>query len=230
MNKNPSSHKIKVSLIEDIPYVRNHLKNDLSESKGISVIHALANGFEAIEAIKNNVPEIILTDLFMPGMDGIELIDVINKTHPEIKIIVLSAYLTPMITIKLIEKGVCAIFDKDFKLPEVVKGIFEVHKNGYYFNEYFSKAMFDHIKDPDKKGHLMPDNIILTDDDIKMMKMICLGWQNLPMADKLFLTIKTLGRDKKALLIKTNCKTDAELIFYAIRNKIVSIHEQIIID
>ena len=90
--------------------------------------------------------------------------------------------------------------------------------------------MFDHIKDPDKKGHLMPGNIILIDDDIKMIKMICLGWQNLPMAHKLFLSIKTLGRDKKALLIKTSCKTDAELIFFAVRNKIVSIHEQIIID
>lgn len=226
MKKTITSFKIKISLVEDIKFFRDYLRNKLQEKEGIRVINDSANGLKAIESIGKDKPDIVITDLLMPVMDGFQFINEINKTNPDIKILVYSSYLNPMTNAKLVGHGVCGFLDKDFDLTELFKAIFEAHKVGHYFNQYYTQAIADFVKDPKMNGYFMPESLVLKDDDIKLIELIWDELNNKELAKEFKNDKRTIQRNSLALIKKMNCKSIIGVLKYAQINGIINLKEK----
>jgi DNA-binding NarL/FixJ family response regulator len=222
MKKTITSHKIKVAIVDDMLEFRKHIVRQLKDKDGISVIHDSANGLKAIEGMKYNKPDVVLTDLFMPVMDGFEFISRINKTNPDLKILVYSAYLNKMTNAKLAGCGVCGFLDKDFEMTEVFKAIFEAYKTGHYLNQYYTQAIIDFVKDPKMIGFLMPDNITLTDDDIKLIILLWDELTNEELTTEFRNSVRSNQQHVHDLIVKIKCKRIAGVFKYALNNGIIS--------
>lgn len=216
---------IKLTIADDHSLFRKGLSSMIMECHGIDLIHEAANGRELIDSIEqeNRVPDVILMDLKMPQMDGIEATKYLKAVHPDIKIIVLSMYDDDKFIIHMIESGANGYLLKNADADEVQNSIHAVMTNGYYFNDHVSTAL---LKGLVRKKKIVPsfnNKIHLTAREFEVLKMICDQMTNVEMAKKLCLSARTIEGYRKKLLVKIGAKNTAGLVMYAVKNNLVDL-------
>ena len=216
---------IKMVLTDDEVLFRKGISFLLQRKKNIRIIFEASNGEELITFLRTTpeLPEIVLLDIKMPVVNGVETARLIHNEFPEIKIIALSSYDTKSFIANMIDVGAAAYLVKSASPKELLATVNEVHVKGYYYNDTVLGIVHNYVTGQGKRGKSRFDENQLTIREIEVLKLICLQYSAAEIAKQLFLSSRTVEGHRNNLLKKTECKNMVGLIIYAIQNEIFSI-------
>lgn len=214
------SEKISIAVVDDQFLFRQGLISLLKEFDNLEVIMEASNGKELLEKMKVKLPDIVLLDLEMPVMDGIETTVEIKRKYPFIKIIILTMHTDDEFIIQLVEKGASGFLPKDKDIEVVVDAINSVVENGYYFDEHISKAVVKGLVKA-KKTNLSFTVQYLSEKEIAVIKLICKEYTNREISEKLGLSNRTVDAHRQTILLKTGAKNTAGIVMYAVKHNLL---------
>ena len=211
--------KNSVIIVDDHQLFREGLKLMLNLNPLIGSIYQAANGVEFLELLGKLKPDIVLMDIDMPVMDGIEATKKALLLYPDLKIIALSMYGDDDYYLKMIEAGARGFILKNSDIEVVEKAIDEVFAGQNYFS---SDVMANLVLNLNKKksGEIKNE---LTERESEILYLICKGLSNQEIADTLFLSKRTIDKHRENILSKTNVKNTAGLVMYAIKHGIIHV-------
>jgi DNA-binding NarL/FixJ family response regulator len=212
---------IKIVLVDDEVLFRKGISFLLQKEKNIEVLFEASNGEELISHLNNNEakPDIIIMDLKMPVLNGVEATKIIRKFFPEIKIIALTSYDTKAFVINMIQVGAVAYLIKNTTPKDLTNTINEVACKGFYYNENILKTIKDTILTT-KNSKINLETSFLSPREIEILQLICNQQTTAEIAEKLFLSPRTVEGHRNNLLLKTESRNIAGLVVYAIQNEI----------
>ena len=213
-------NKIKLMIADDHCLFREGLISLIEDFKDMKVIAEAENGKILIEKIKKEKPDIILMDLNMPIIDGIEASKHIKLTYPEIKIIVLTMHGDEKFLKHVIELGVNGYLLKNTASPEVENTIRKVMEHEYFFNEEISKIIHKGIVNKKAKPRFdyVPD---FSTQELKVLKLICEEYTVQEISQKVYLSPRTVEGYRQKLLKKTKSKNTAGMVKFAMRTGLI---------
>lgn len=212
MNKKP---KITVAIVDDHQLFRNGLKFIISDEPDIETVIEASNGKEFLSFLEEYRPDIVLMDINMPEMDGVETTRRALLKYPDLNVIVLSMYSDVEYYNTMIDLGVKGFILKDINNKELVDAIHKVHSGGNFFSQELLLKLIKHK--PEASG------IELTRREMEVLELICKGFSNQEISDKLFISQRTVERHRSSLLYKTESKNSVSLVVFAIKNGLVKI-------
>ncbi|WP_430816898.1 response regulator transcription factor [Carboxylicivirga sp. RSCT41] len=213
--------EVQIFLVDDHRIFREGMKS-LIEMEGVGkVCGEASNGKEFLTAIEDNVPDLVLMDISMPVMNGIETTKFAVERHPDIKVIALSMHGDEEYYYKMIESGVKGFLLKDSGIKEIERAIDSVLDGDSYFSNELLRRIITNINNPDKKE--VANTSDLSKREQEVLVEICNGLTNDEIAEKLFISAQTVKGHRSNLLSKTNCRNSASLVMYAIKNKIIEL-------
>ncbi|MFW0715958.1 response regulator [Pedobacter sp. N23S346] len=214
--------KIKIAIADDYSIFRDGLKVGFIRDKNLDVIFEVSNGEELLSKLEEVKPEVILMDLKMPVMDGIEAIQIIRKKYgDEIKILVLTMYDDVKFIIHLMENGANGYLLKNADPIEIRQAIYAAHETGYYFNDIVTKAL---LKKLTLKGNSKPSfnqNIEFSERELDVLKMICDEKTNAEIGTELFLSPRSVEGIRMRIIEKTGVRNTAGLVMFAVKNGMI---------
>ena len=214
---------IKIVLADDHRIFRDGLKSLLSENQNFEIIGEACNGIELMQLLKTMQPDVIITDISMPGMTGIEAMKEIIKLYPTAHIIILSMHTNEEFILNSIKLGAKAYLPKDVSKEELFEAIEEAYKG----NEYYSRLISGNFMRNFMKRSISDQNLLeneeLTPREIEILRLAASGVGNKDIAEKLFISVKTVDAHKNHIMQKLKLKNTAEMVLYAVKNKIIEI-------
>ena len=217
--------KIKVFLVDDHQIIRDGIKALLTDVNDIVVVGEASGGVETLEKIKTAKPNIIITDISMPDMSGVDLTKIITSDFPEIKVLILSMFSNDDFIFNAIKAGAKGYIHKNTTKDEILNAVRSINSGKDYFNEEISNIMLKSYvkiaKEDDKSQNKKEVN--LTSREIEILKYVVEGWSNQEIADTLFISIRTVESHKNHIMQKLELKTTVEMVKYAIKNRIVEL-------
>ena len=216
---------IKIAIADDELLFRQGLRAILSRKDDIDILFGASDGKDLIEQLNTCVekPEIIITDLKMPEMDGIEATKLIRKNFPGIKVIALTSYFTKPFIINMIAIGAVAYLAKNSTPALMVQTIREVHAKGFYYDE----KVFQFIKEGAGKriSPITPNSFeesILSKREHEVLELICHQLTTTEIGEKLYISPRTVEVHRNNLLLKADVKNVAGLVIHAIQHNLVT--------
>ena len=217
------SNTIKIVLADDEELFRKGIYFLLQREKNIEVVFEASNGAEIIDYLKtcDTQPDIILMDLKMPGINGVEATKIIHKEFSEVKIIALTSYNTKSFIANMINVGAVSYLVKSASPIEMIETINEVAIKGFYYNDIVMEVIQDDILSNNKSNKSTFDEEFLTNREREVLTLICQQLSTNEIAEKLFISSRTVEGHRTNLMIKTESKNIAGLVVYAIQNKLL---------
>lgn len=213
--------KIKIAIADDYKIFREGLKVGLSADEALEVVLEADNGEDLLKGLETITPDIILMDLKMPLMDGMEATREVRKKYPSIKVLVVSMYEDDKFIIHLMENGANGYLLKNTEPDEIRRSIYSVHENGYYFNDLVNKAL---LKKLVLKNNLKPSfnqNVELTEREQEVLKLICEEKTAAEIAKEIFLSPRSVEGIRQRLIEKVGVRNSAGLVMFAVKNGLV---------
>ncbi|MCB2196943.1 MAG: response regulator transcription factor [Bacteroidetes bacterium] len=210
----------KIVLVDDHKLFRDGLKLLLNKTGKTEVVAEASNGKELLEIIENFTDAIVFMDIQMPEMNGIEATKEVLSVYPELKIIALTMFGEDEYYYQMIEAGVKGFLLKDTNMDEVMEAI-ELVAGG---ENCFSKELLYHIVrnlSQTKKTDYTDPN--LSDREVEILQLICEGLSNHEIAEKLFISKRTVDKHRSNILDKTGTNNTASLVMYSIKQGIIKI-------
>jgi len=216
--------KIQIAVVDDEVLFRKGIIFLLQRENHINIMHEAGDGEELIAYLRTtqSLPDIILIDINMPNLNGVETTKTIRKDFPEIKLIALTSYHTPLFIANMIQEGAASYLIKNAHPDEMIKTINEVAEKGFYYNENVLQVLSDNFS-PNKKILNILSNDFLSSREREVLELICLQYSTAEIAEKIFLSPRTVEGYRNTLLLKTQTKNVAGLVVFAIQNKIVNL-------
>ncbi len=215
--------KIRVILVDDHVVVRQGLQAFISLHDDIEIVGEAANGFEAIEVVEEQVPDVVLMDLVMPKMDGVEAIYRIKANHPDTKIIVLTSYAEDENIYLSIKAGAAGFLLKDVAPDVLVQAIRAVHGGEVQLHPDIAKILMNFISDNANADEEKPSAYeLLTERELDILKEIGKGQDNKAIADALVISEKTVKTHINRIFGKLGFTNRTQAAIYAVKNKLVS--------
>ena len=211
--------KIRIALADDHQLFRNGLKILLGGYPEFEVVAEASNGAELLKILENGPADIILMDISMPEMDGVEATSLITRRHPSSSVIALSMYGEEEYYYRMVDAGAKGFVLKDSAISDVYDAIIAVHRG----SNYFSQELLYHVIRRIKNREQEEKSSSLSRREKEILLKICEGLSNQEIADTLFISKRTVDKHRANLLAKTGSKNTASLILYAIRNRLIEI-------
>jgi len=213
--------KIKIAIADDYKIFREGLKVGLSSDENLQVMMEADNGEDLLKYLEASLPDVIIMDLKMPLMDGMEATKIVRKKYPAVKVLVVSMYEDDKFIIHLMEIGANGYLLKNAEPDEIRRSIYAVHENGYYFNDLVNKAL---LKKLVLKNNLKPSfnqNIDLTEREQEVLKLICEEKTAAEIGKQIFLSPRSVEGIRQRLIEKVGVRNTAGLVMFAVKNGIV---------
>lgn len=216
--------KINVLIVDDHKLIRDGIQSMLDHTIDMEVIGSASSGEDSINQVQQRRPDVILMDIQMNGMTGIEATRWIKDIDPTIKVILVTMEISKEYVSAGIKSGVDGYLPKDVDKETLLEAIRNVSQGQRYFNDAIMKLVFEDfythekLKNPEKK---LPNE--LTKREFEILGLVAEGKTNKDLAEMLFISIKTVETHKAHILEKLGLKNTTELIRYAIRNKIIPV-------
>jgi len=218
-----STGKINLSLVDDEALFRQGLKSLLLSYENINIFSEASNGKDFLEQLsQDNFPDIVLLDLQMPDMNGVELSRILTDKYPQIRIIVLSSHFSTGMVYNMLEIGVSSYLEKNSNAEIVYKTINEVSSKGFYYSSKIQNIINQGIATK-KKPRRNEFSIAITAREKEVLTMICEQYTNAEIAKSLFISTRTVDGHRNNLLKKFNRKNTAGLVAYAIQKELVAL-------
>lgn len=215
--------KKKIALVDDHDLFRRGLMSLLKEFEEIDVMMQAVNGKDFFEQLGKLAPakhpHIVLLDIQMPLMDGIQTTVMLRKKYPNIKIIMLTMHNEEQLVYSLMEKGANGFLEKNADIEIVVDAIYSVLEKGYYFNDFISKAMVKGVTN--RKTSKFDAVSPLTEREIDVVRLICKQKTIREIADELALSPRTIDSYRENIFVKTGAKNIVGIAFYAIEHNLL---------
>lgn len=210
---------IKILIADDHKIVIDGIKSLLTEESSFRVVGEVDNGQQVLEFIKENEVDVFLVDVTMPVMNGIETTKALKEVLPEAKILALTMHEDPQYFKKMVEAGASGYILKNTDKHELVKAIQLIAEGRNYFsNEMYSDYIMGRIK-PGKESE--DPEMFLTKREIEVLKLIADEMKNHEIAEKLFISTRTVDTHRRNLLQKLDVKNTAGLVRYALKSGII---------
>jgi len=212
--------KIKVVIVDDHTLFRDGLKLILNNASETEVVGEASNGKEFLNQSAKYENTIVLMDIEMPVMNGIEATRLAVESNPTIKIIALSMFDDYEYYYQMIEAGAKGFLLKNSEMEEVLQAIKLVDQGESFFSKELLLSVVKSMSELKGSQNKM-DN--LSEREIEVLHLICKGYSNQEIADKLFLSKRTVDKHRANILEKTGSKNTASMVMYAIINKLIKI-------
>ncbi|MBL7932528.1 MAG: response regulator transcription factor [Bacteroidia bacterium] len=209
---------IKIAVVDDQHLFRTGMTSMLKDYEELNVIVQCSNGKELMQALKRHTPHVVLLDIEMPVMNGVETTELLRQRYPDIKIIILTMYDEEELIYDLINKGAHGFLLKDNTVDEVVDAIYSVVEKGSYYNRQVTEAMVNGAKGLRSSMHMVG----LNEREIEIIRHVCGQKTNKEIADSMNLSIRTIENLRNGILAKTGSKNTAGMVMYALKNKLIS--------
>ncbi len=215
---------IKIILTEDHQILRDGVKA-LIASENIEIAGEAATGAELWKLLENEQPDIILMDISLPDTSGIELTRLISERFPKIKVLILSMFTDESFINQAIKSGAKGYLHKNTTREEMLIAIDTVYSGNDFYSDNISKIILKSYieKAKVKSEEIQNPHEVLSKREIEILKMFAEGFINKEIADKLFISIRTVESHKNHIMQKLNLKTQVELVKYAIRHNLINI-------
>ncbi|HPF04669.1 MAG TPA: response regulator transcription factor [Spirochaetota bacterium] len=208
---------IRIVIADDHEIVRAGLKQIIADDSDMEVAGESNNGENLIELVKKNDYDVVLLDLKMSGLSGIEAIKHIKAIKPELPIIVLSMHAEDQYAVRTIKAGASGYLTKETAAENLVNAIRKVVGGGKYISSTLAETLADTLAG----GGASRPHESLTDREFQVMCMIASGKTVSEIASELFLSVKTISTYRQRLLEKMNMKNNSELTHYVIKNNLL---------
>ncbi|MFZ4398634.1 MAG: response regulator transcription factor [Bacteroidales bacterium] len=214
---------IKIVLVDDHQLFLDGIKSLLSEVEFIDIIGEASGGEEVLCLLKNTKPDLIIMDISMKGHSGIDVSKQISILYPNIKIMILSMHTNEEFVINAVKAGVKGYLSKDTSKDELLEAIQIIDSGGECYSKLISDNFLKSYVKKFKAEQNLIENKTLTIREIEILKLAVIGLSNKEIADKLFISTKTVDSHKNNIMQKLKLKNTAELVLYAVKNKIIEI-------
>ncbi|MCP4311684.1 MAG: response regulator transcription factor [Bacteroidetes bacterium] len=216
--------KYKIVLVDDHKLFREGLSFVISQFEDLKIVGEASDGKEFLEIIDELEPDLVLMDISMPNMNGIDATSKALEKYPDLKIVALSMFGDEEYYYKMIQAGVRGFLLKESGKDELETAIWEVLKGENYFSQKLLTNIILNLDKPSTGPARRPgETIKLTRRELEILNLICTGLSNAEIADKLFLSLRTVEGHKSKLINKTGVKNSISLVMYAIKNKLVEV-------
>lgn len=219
MNKNIPN----IIIADDHDMFRDALKTMLELDDIANVLTEASNGKELLSLLEEYVPDIILLDIDMPQMGGIEAAGIINDKYPTIKILALSMYGDEKYYQEMIKAGAMGFILKSSNKSELEEAIKSIHNGHNYFSNELLMKIIEQMGVASTEPKSTELEITFTDREIDVLKLLCQGLSSNDIAEKLFLSSKTIENYRVKLLNKTKSKNSVGLVVYVLKNNIIEL-------
>lgn len=204
-------------MADDHPIVRAGLKQVVSESADMQVVGEAENGYELLEQVRHRAYDLVILDISMPGMDGLEVLKQLKTEHPKLKVLILTLHPETRYAVRFLRAGADGYLTKAKAADELIKAIRKIHSGGKYISvELAERLAFALDEDSDSLPHET-----LSDREYQVMRLIASGKTVKEVADELALSVKTVSTYRSRILEKMRMKNNAQLMLYAIQNQLV---------
>jgi len=212
---------IGVAIVDDQHLFRQSLATLIQTVDNLTLVADAGNGQEFADMLSGIAEQVnvVLVDLDMPVMNGVVLNKLIQKNHPDIKVIILSAHTEERIMAQMLEDGAAAYLAKNCDKDELILAITTVHTAGYYINKVSLKALKNSSYIKNISLQQQDHSQLLTIREIQVLQLICQEFTNAEIADKLFISVRTVEGHRNKLFEKTGCQSTAGLVIFAIKHK-----------
>ncbi|MEM6965076.1 MAG: response regulator transcription factor [Bacteroidota bacterium] len=211
---------IKILIAYDHKVFRDGIVSIIEDIEDIEVIAQAENGREVVAQLQICKPDVILMDISMGGANGIETTQLVKKDFPTVKVLVLSMHDESDYIIKMLDAGASGYLLKDAGSTEMIKAIREVNQGNTYYSQQVSAVMVQALTQS-KKQKEKRTGIPLTKRELEVLQLIAEEYTNPEIAEKLFISIRTVDTHRRNLIEKLNVKNTAGLVKYAIKHGIV---------
>lgn len=216
---------IKIFLVEDHDLVRDGLKALLASIPDIAIIGEAANGKSLFEKLRIVQPDIIVLDISLPDISGIEITKRLRHDYPQIKVLILSMYTHEDFVTGAIRSGARGYLPKNTSRDELVKAIYAIYRGEEFFGETISKILLksfirtaaEHIEQEEKPA------FSLSTREQEILKLFAEGFNNKEIGMKLNISVRTVETHKNHIMKKLGIKSPVEMVKFAIRNKIINL-------
>jgi DNA-binding NarL/FixJ family response regulator len=212
--------RINIAVVDDHAMFREGIVGLLKEFPEIRITFQASSGKDLLDQLKKHEPEIILLDIEMPEMDGIDATIEVRKKYPHIKIIILTMHTEEELIYDLLKKGANGFLPKDKSVENLVDAIYNVLEKNYYFNEQITKAMALGINGENNK-QLAMQKAALSDREIEIIRLLCREYSNKEIAKAVFLSERTVEKHKENIYIKTQSKSAYGIILFALKHGLI---------
>lgn len=216
--------KLKIFIVDDHAMVREGLKALLEQEEIAETVYEAENGLVFLELLENFEPNIVLMDIDMPVMNGLEATEKALAKYPDLKILVLSMFSNQEYYSRFISSGVKGFILKSSGKRELEYGIRAVAEGDHYFSSELLQKIIINISNPQPQiNKTSANNPELTNRELETLRWLCNGYTTSEIAKKLNLSPRTIESHRAKLLYKTDTKNTVNLVTHAIKNKIITI-------
>jgi DNA-binding NarL/FixJ family response regulator len=207
---------INILIADDHKMFREGLTELLSKEQGMKVVDTAGDGEEIKLSLTKNHIDIILMDIDMGETNGIEMTQEIKESHPDIHVLALSMHGDKNYIVKMLEAGAKGYILKNAGKEEMINAIHTVANGNSYFSSQVSSKLLEHLTNPApiRRG---ADDTLLTDREIEILRLIAEEYSNPEIAEKLFISVRTVDTHRRNILDKLGAKNTAGLVKYAIQ-------------
>lgn len=215
---------IQIAIVDDHEIVRDGIKILLEDEPGFDIISEAQTGKEAIKLCESNGQDIdlIIMDITMPEMDGIEATKIIKEKFSDIKVLALTMLSEDQHIRKMIKAGASGYILKSSGKQELIKAIKTIMDGQHYFSNDATQAILQKLVSPEVNRVKEEDDVHITERELEVLELIVNEYTNQEIADKLFVSVRTVDAHRRNLLQKTGAKNTAGLVKYALKNDLFS--------
>lgn len=210
---------IKIMIADDHPLMIDGIKTTLADSPEVEIVADASNGYEVLKHLENDLKvDVILMDINMPKLDGLDCTKRVTKTYPDTKIIALSQHSEKRFVKRMIKYGAAGYLLKDATRDDLIEAIQKVHKGEKYFCPRLSMSLVNQELKLENTSSLFPK---LTERELEILNLICKEHSTQEIADKLFISFHTVESHRANLMHKSGTKNTAGLVRWAVENDFV---------
>jgi DNA-binding NarL/FixJ family response regulator len=213
--------EIKVAIADDHKIFRDGIRMSLKDREYLRILWEAEDGKDLMHKLKLKEPDILLMDIRMPEIDGINAIGLIRKEYESIKIIVLTMYDDQEMITKMMEMGANAYLTKTTDPDEIYQAILTCMNDDFYFNELVNKAVLLKLQHKKTVRQFYPNPVKFTEKELRILKLIAEDKTTEEISKVVFLSPRTIETIRQNMKQKAGAKTIAGLVMFAMRNKLL---------
>ena len=217
--------KISFAIADDHTIFRQAIRQAIEQEGVFECIFEAGDGKSLIERFKKSdtKPSLLILDLQMPELNGMDTLQLLLEDYPQLKTIILSANYEEKFVSQLIKLGAKSFLPKECSIQELIEALRQVHQKGFYYNDFISQALANDLSNQQKINAIGINKVALTKREIEILQLVCDGLSSVQIAEKLFLSEKTVNNHRNNIMQKIGANNVSSMVKYAYLNNLINI-------
>src|ERR1700744_5810511 len=214
---------INLAIADDHKIFRNGLKATLEDYPDFNLLIEASNGKELIGLLATHMPDVILMDIKMPEMDGMQTTTHVHEHFKQIRVLALSMHNEDKYIVDMMKSGASGYLLKNAEPEEIIEAISTVYEKDYYFNEHLSVTLIKQLAGNTQTNGAAQSLSDFNEREIEVLKLVCQEYSNQEIADKICLSVRTVEGYRARLFEKTKSKNLVGLVIFAVKTGIINV-------